>query len=224
MIVRKTTRLTESEMLDYMDTLLEVNLSGTEHEKFSLIVATLRCIGLTNTNRDTISQTCHILKKRNRFFIAHYKQLMHLDGRPAEFTDEDQRRVYRIVEFLQKNGLCKPVTPLPVFDRKGLNLFYFGVQPLPEDNKFSEQPDRVLLKANYTFGDTPQVIQADTRKPVNKVHSKKYTVKKQNKQVYTSGKSNKTVNVQIKKPLADLKQLLESGETVKTQVVKRRIT
>lgn len=97
------------EMHDWsIDDLLEVTLR--EPDDFLRVKETLTRIGLTNKDKDTLYQSCHILHKRGRYFIVHFKELFALDGKPANISTDDMHRRNTIGTLLSDWGLVTIVT------------------------------------------------------------------------------------------------------------------
>lgn len=89
--------------------MIEIELSQVD--SFPKIRETLTRIGIANNKNKTIYQSCHILNKRGRVYIVHFKELLELDGRVAQMTDEDTERRNDIAKLLQEWGLCRIVNP-----------------------------------------------------------------------------------------------------------------
>lgn len=99
--------------------MIEIEL--TNPDSFPKIRETLTRVGIANNKTKTIYQSCHILNKRGKVFIVHFKELLELDGRAAKMTDEDVERRNDIAKLLQDWGLCKIVDPnTAVSDRRNL--------------------------------------------------------------------------------------------------------
>ena len=56
-------------------------------------------------------QSCHILHKQGRYFIVHFKELFALDGKPTNFSENDQARRNTIANLLSEWGLIGLVDP-----------------------------------------------------------------------------------------------------------------
>ena len=89
--------------------MIEIEL--TKEDSFPKIRETLTRIGIANNKTKTIYQSCHILNKRGKVFIVHFKELLALDGRVAVMTDEDIERRNDIAKLLAEWGLCQIVDP-----------------------------------------------------------------------------------------------------------------
>ena len=55
-------------------------------------------------------QSCHILHKKGRYFITHFKELFALDGKAADFGEGDLERRNTIAKLLSDWGLMKIVS------------------------------------------------------------------------------------------------------------------
>ena len=86
------------------DSMLEVTLS--EPDDFLKIKETLTRIGISSKREhNTLFQSCHILHKQGRYFIVHFKELFMLDGKPANFSQDDMARRNTITTLLSDWGL-----------------------------------------------------------------------------------------------------------------------
>ncbi len=78
---------------------------------FSKIVEVLTRIGIPSYKTHTIYQTAHILHKRRKYYIVHFKDMFVLDGKQSTINQIDIARVYTIANLLQQWGLCTIVNP-----------------------------------------------------------------------------------------------------------------
>lgn len=99
--------------------MIEVTLS--KEDDFLKIRETLTRIGVSSQKNKTIYQSCHILHKKGKYYITHFKELFALDGKPSNFGDEDRGRRNTIANLLAEWGLVTlvdnekskdPVAPL----------------------------------------------------------------------------------------------------------------
>ena len=86
---------------------LEILLEDPEN--FLKVKETLSRIGVASKKDNTLYQSCHILHKQGRYFVTHFKELFALDGKPADFSDNDLERRNTIAKLLQEWGLIKIV-------------------------------------------------------------------------------------------------------------------
>lgn len=90
--------------------MLEVVLS--EPDNFLKIRETLTRIGIASREDQKLYQSCHILHKRGKYFIVHFKELFALDGKPSDISINDIERRNAIAQLLEEWGLLKMVKQL----------------------------------------------------------------------------------------------------------------
>lgn len=90
-------------------TILEVALHSSDD--FLKIKETLTRIGVASRKTNTLFQSCHILHKRGRYYIVHFKELFILDGKPSNLSESDVLRRNTIACLLEDWGLLKVVDP-----------------------------------------------------------------------------------------------------------------
>lgn len=95
--------------MSIVDTFLEIKLG--EEDDFLKIRETLTRIGVASKKDQTLYQSCHILHKQGRYYIVHFKELFALDGKPTDFTEEDQGRRNSIAKLLEDWDLIKIADP-----------------------------------------------------------------------------------------------------------------
>lgn len=88
---------------------VEVKLPNAEN--FLKIKETLTRIGIASKKDKTLYQSCHILHRRGRYAIIHFKELFGLDGNEVTFTEDDLCRRNTIVNLLEDWGLLTIVDP-----------------------------------------------------------------------------------------------------------------
>lgn len=92
-------------MNDILDELVWVKLKHPDD--FLKVRETLTRIGVASKKTNTLYQSCHILHKRGRYAIVHFKELFLLDGKPSLFSDEDKARRNTITNLLVEWGLVE---------------------------------------------------------------------------------------------------------------------
>ena len=80
------------------DDLLEVTLA--KDDDFLKVKETLTRIGVSSRRENKLYQSCHILHKRGKYYIVHFKELFALDGLPTNLSDEDIGRRNTIANLL----------------------------------------------------------------------------------------------------------------------------
>lgn len=90
---------------------LGVEVELIDIEKFSVIVETLSRIGFSPRNSKKLFQSCHILHKRGRYSIMHFKEMYLFDGRSSDISEDDILRRNRIVKLLEDWNLVRVINP-----------------------------------------------------------------------------------------------------------------
>lgn len=88
---------------------LEITLK--KPDDFLKIRETLSRIGVASRKEKVLYQSCHILHKKGRYFITHFKELFALDGKDADFGEGDLERRNTIAKLLGDWGLMDVVSP-----------------------------------------------------------------------------------------------------------------
>lgn len=130
----------ESRNLRYMEELIEIE--PLDRRDFLRVRETLTRMGILSVSTGTLWQSCHLLHKRQRYFIVHFKQMFVLDGKldPDDIGDEDLDRVEKVACMLVDWGLVKAKTELDRGAQAALNIV-----PKREVSKYK-------LKSKYTIG------------------------------------------------------------------------
>ena len=115
--------------------LIEVKL--TNDQAFLQIKETLTRIGIASRKDNALYQTAHILHKRGRYYIVHFKQLFEMDHRETDITCFDMERTYAIADLLQQWRLVTIVSPR-VYDNTILSTL--KVIPFSEKKKWKLIP------------------------------------------------------------------------------------
>lgn len=124
-----------------IDKLVEVRIA--EEEDFLKIKETLTRIGVASRKDKKLYQSCHILHKQGKYYIVHFKELFALDGKPTDFTDEDQGRRNTICQLLEEWNLIK------VVEQDKIN----NKSPMSQIKILShKEKDEWTLEAKYNIG------------------------------------------------------------------------
>lgn len=125
---------------------VEVELNPND---FLKVVETLTRIGVVTRNADEnekrkLIQSCHLLHKRGKYAILHFKELFLIDGKDADFSENDEMRRNTIARLLEEWGLVK------IVDKTSLVLGYVSLNkvriiPFAEKKNF-------VLESKYTIG------------------------------------------------------------------------
>ena len=121
--------------VDVNKKLIEVKLR--DNQSFLQIKETLTRIGIPSHKKSALYQTAHILHKRGKYYIIHFKQLFEMDGRETDLSQTDLDRVYAIADLLEQWGL------LTIVEKRDYNKEIFStikVIPFREKGKWNLIP------------------------------------------------------------------------------------
>ena len=96
--------------------MLEVSLN--EPDDFLKVRETLSRIGVASRREKKLWQSCHLLHKKGKYYIVHFKELFVLDGKKSSLTENDIERRNTIAGLLSDWGLvgliseAEPKAPL----------------------------------------------------------------------------------------------------------------
>ena len=92
-----------------IENMLEISFS--ENDDFLKIRETLTRIGVASRKDRTLYQSCHILHKRGKYYLVHFKELFALDGKESSISENDIARRNAIARLLEEWKLLKIVKP-----------------------------------------------------------------------------------------------------------------
>ena len=121
--------------------MLEVTLN--EPDDFLKVRETLSRIGVASRKERTLYQSCHILHKQGKYYIVHFKELFALDGKPSDFSEEDQSRRNTIANLLEEWELVDIVNAEKVANAGSLST----IKVIPFNQKSEWE-----LVAKYNIG------------------------------------------------------------------------
>ena len=121
-----------------------VEIRLPEPDNFLKIKETLTRIGIASRKEKKLYQSCHILHKKGRYAILHFKELFILDGKENNFVDEDLGRRNTIVNLLEEWGLLEVVNASEIED---------PVSPLNQIKILShKEKSEWVLESKYNIG------------------------------------------------------------------------
>ena len=85
--------------------MLEVSLK--EPDDFLKVRETLSRIGVASRREKKLWQSCHLLHKKGKYYIVHFKELFVLDGKKSSLTENDIERRNTIAGLLSDWGLIE---------------------------------------------------------------------------------------------------------------------
>ena len=124
------------------DTFLEVKLK--REEDFLKVKETLTRIGIASRKEKKLYQSCHILHKRGKYYIVHFKELFLLDGKQSDFSDEDRGRRNAIALLLEEWGLIS-VVDSDKYQEPRAKISSIRILPFKEKGEWE-------LESKYTIG------------------------------------------------------------------------
>jgi len=129
-------------MEDIVNNLIEITFE--EKDDFLKIRETLTRIGVASRKEKELFQSCHILHKRGKYYIVHFKELFLLDGKQSNFDESDVSRRNTIIDLLEQWSLISVVDKTKVEEPKA---------PLSQIKivSFKEKQDWKLT-AKYSIG------------------------------------------------------------------------
>ncbi len=121
---------------------LEIRLKS--EEDFLKVRETLTRIGVASHKDKTLYQSCHILHKKGKYFLVHFKEMFLLDGKRSDISDSDYARRNAIAKLLQEWALIDIVVPEQIVGNLA-PLHQIKIIPFREKNEW-------ILCAKYTIG------------------------------------------------------------------------
>lgn len=132
-------------------TSVEIQLNAPDD--FKKIMETLTRVGVCSTEQSkekVLYQTCHILHKKNRYWILHFKELLKLDGcLNDQITEQDISDRNFIAHFLEKCGLCKVLSEITPRETAGKIKIIKSIQK-----------SEYMLQTKYTFSKRGEKLNA----------------------------------------------------------------
>jgi hypothetical protein len=126
---------------------IEIQLA--KPDDFLKIKETLTRIGVSSSKSKILYQSCHILHKRGRYAILHFKELFKLDGKATNIDEADIARRNSIARLLEEWKL------LTIIDAEKAAL------PLAPINQIKiisyKEKDEWELIQKYTIGSHQQI-------------------------------------------------------------------
>jgi hypothetical protein len=79
-----------------------IEITLAQADDFLKVKETLTRIGVSSSKNKILYQSCHILHKRGRYAILHFKELFKLDGKVSNLDDADIARRNTIAKLLEE--------------------------------------------------------------------------------------------------------------------------
>lgn len=134
--------------MNLVDTLVEIELK--DDNDFLKIKETLTRIGVISRKDKKLFQSCHILHKKGKYYIVHFKELFALDGKATDFSEEDKGRRNTITLLLEEWNLLKIVDKEKVEDPR-TSISQIKIIPFKEKSEW-------ILEQKYSIGNKKKPI------------------------------------------------------------------
>lgn len=121
-----------------------IEVTFPEKDDFLKIRETLSRIGVASRKDKELFQSCHILHKRGKYYITHFKELFKLDGKPSNLDESDIARRNTIVSLLEQWKLVSVVNKTQIEDSKA-PLSQIKIIPFREKSEWK-------LTTKYSIG------------------------------------------------------------------------
>ena len=99
--------------------LLEISLQ--KPDDFLKVRETLTRIGVSSRAEKKLWQSCHILHKKGKYYIVHFKEMFALDSLPTSINSEDIGRRNTVACLLEEWGLITIVDKAKITEKVPLN-------------------------------------------------------------------------------------------------------
>lgn len=93
-----------------LSNMVEIEFVDSVTDGFRKVKETLERMGIPKRDEKVLFQTAHILHKQGRYYITHFKELLAMDGKIVELSEEDIGRRNLIIKFLIEWNLIKPIS------------------------------------------------------------------------------------------------------------------
>lgn len=108
---------------------MPVEIETLDNDQFLKVRETLSRIGIATVQdgKNTLWQSCHLLSKKGKYYIVHFKHMFLLDGafKSTKLTEDDIKRTKYIASLLESWGLVKVVKSEPV-EKVNVRVINFG--------------------------------------------------------------------------------------------------
>ena len=120
-----------------------VEIKLRKSEDFLKTKETLTRMGIPSIKERKLFQSCHILHKKGKYYIVHFKELFKLDGKNTEIEEEDIQRRNLICSLLEEWELIELVDSKKIEDK--LHIKKIKIIPFSKKDEWN-------LIAKYNIG------------------------------------------------------------------------
>lgn len=94
---------------ELLKSFVEISIKGDDD--FLVMRETLTRIGSAEYKTGTLWQNCHILHKRGKYYLVHFRELYALDGKDTNLTNIDIACRNAIAQIVESWGITKILNP-----------------------------------------------------------------------------------------------------------------
>lgn len=125
MITETSTNLTTLEKALSRDQ-MPYEVKALDNDQFLKVRETLTRIGISKTGENTLWQSCHLLHKKGRYYICHFKHMFILDGKAEKtnLTENDMLRLSYVVYLLKSWGLVVPLDKVDETSKVSIRIIH----------------------------------------------------------------------------------------------------
>lgn len=138
-----------------------VEITLAKPDDFLKVKETLTRIGVSAKKDNILYQSCHILHKRGRYAIVHFKELFILDGKASDIVENDYARRNTIVNLLAEWKLVTIIDPSKAQVPTPAPISQIKIIPHKEKHLYSLVP-------KYTIGGKKRVQTNDKNSSANR--------------------------------------------------------
>lgn len=118
---------------------LGVEVELKNEDDFLKVCETLTRIGISSKKENKLYQSCHILHKRGRYAILHFKELFMLDGLDTDISVTDIGRRNKIANLLDEWELVEIIDP-ERYEEPQISLAQLKILPFKEKDDWDLVP------------------------------------------------------------------------------------
>lgn len=119
---------------DLLKSFIEISLK--EEDDFLKVKETLTRIGVSSRKEKILYQSCHILHKRGKYYLVHFKELFKLDSKPSNIDETDISRRNAIALLLEEWGLLKIMNKTVIDEENVASLHQIKILPFKEKEEW----------------------------------------------------------------------------------------
>jgi len=87
-----------------------------------VLIEMLERIGIGNTRKKTLTQSCHCISIQSELYIVHYKELFGIAGAKINWKDGDLERRNHICNMLEEWGIITIKNPQDIYESYGIDV------------------------------------------------------------------------------------------------------